>query len=113
MFFSGETIKGNFELTGDGGHKIRKLDVELLLIENAVAQGHSRVYTQVIAKAEIPGEYLSPGATVPFGIDIPNQTCTAYNGVYSKVWYALNINVDVAWAFDAEASLPVVILDRA
>lgn len=113
MFFSGEIIKGNFELTGDGGHRIRKVDVELQLVENAVAQGHSRVYNQVISKAQIPGECLAPGAVIPFEICIPPRTSTAYNGVFSKVWYALSINVDVAWAFDADASLPVVILDRA
>jgi hypothetical protein len=113
MFFSGEAIKGNFLLTGDGGHTVRKVDVELQLIEEAVAQGHSRVNNQVLARTEIPGGYLAPGATVPFTLDIPSPVTTVFNGIFSKVWYALVINVDVAWAFDTTASLPLIILERA
>jgi sporulation-control protein spo0M len=113
MFFSGEVIKGNFMLSGTGGHTVRKVDVELQLIEQAVAQGHSRVSNQTIASAEIPGEYLAPGATVPFEMIIPSPLSTVFNGIFTKVWYALVVNLDVAWAFDTTASLPLIILERA
>jgi|GEM_PF-2789629 len=112
-FFSGEVLRGNFMLTGDGGHKVRKVDIAIQLIEEAVAQGHSRVSNNVIAATQIPGEYLAQGATVPIQIGIPSPITTVYNGIFSKIYYALVINVDVAWAFDTSASLPLVLLERA
>jgi hypothetical protein len=111
MFLAGERIKGNFMVTGNGGKTIRKADVTIQLVENAVAQGHSRVNYGTLGHGQIAGEYLIPGQTVPFELVIPPTISTAYNGVYSRVSFMLAINLDVAWAFDTSAAQPLVIVN--
>jgi len=72
-------------------------------VEDVVARGYRRIYTYDEGYASIPKEYLYEGTPIPFTIEIPSDAPTQFEGMYSKLFWRIVANIDIALAFDVQA----------
>lgn len=107
----GDFVEGSIRLTGDGGHRIRKAQVVLRTLETASARGRVRENSTVISKTDIPGEMLGVERSAPFRIYLPKEAPGCYCGMYSSLSWLVDINLDVAFAFDARAAQDIVVFN--
>jgi hypothetical protein len=110
-FFCGDFVEGSVRLTGTGGHRIRKAQVVLKTMEIATARGHVRENVNVVSKAELPGGELGVERSAPFRIYIPKEAPGCYSGMYSSLKWLVDINLDVAFAFDVSAAQEIVVFN--
>ena len=110
-FFAGDFVDGTVTLTSGGGHRIRKAIVRLYTYESATAQGHTSVQENEVSKVLIPGDQLGPERAAPFRIYIPKDAPGSFSGMYSSVEWQIEIQLDVAWAFDVKESQDIVVFN--
>ena len=110
-YLCGDYLEGSVRITGDGGHRIRKAQVVLKTLEIASARGHVRENATVISKTDLPGEMLGVERSAPFRIYLPKEAPGGYCGMYSSLKWLVDINLDVAFAFDASAAQEIVVFN--
>ena len=109
--FAGESVEGTITLTTAAGKRVRKADIRLRSLEQAVAQGHPAEAPSVINRMEIPGEQLTEGVSIPFSMRIPREARSTYQGAFSSLRWFVDINLDVALAFDVSARQEIVVVN--
>lgn len=110
---AGETIEGVLQVTSTGGKRLRKADLKLQSLEWANAEGNTRDFVTDVVECYVSGETLRVGSRVPFGIKIPGNIYSTYNGTYSRLGWALTVNLDIAWGFDTKASQGLILVNPA
>ena len=108
-----ETITGVLQVTSTGGKRLRKADIKLQSLEWAVAEGTARDIAMDVVQCYISGAALSDGSRVPFGIKVPRTIYSTYKGIYSRLGWALTVNLDIAWGFDTQASQGLILVNPA
>ena len=103
-YFCGDVVEGTIQLTGDGGHRVRKARVVLKTLENATAEGRCKESIDIVSKVDISGEMLIVGMAVPFRIEIPKDSPGTYTGRYFSMKWFMEIDLDMALANDISAS---------
>jgi hypothetical protein len=112
-WMSGETITGVLQVTSTGGKRLRKADIKLQSVEWAMAEGVTRDVATDVVQGYISGDALCDGSRVPFGIKVPRVIYSTYKGIYSRLGWALTVNLDIAWGFDTKASQGLIVVNPA
>lgn len=109
-YVADEVINGLVTLKNMAASKIRKIDVKLLGIEFATARGYQRETTQHSSKIEIRTLGMVEGVPVQFNLPIPREAPSSYEGMFSNFRWAVEVRLDIPFAFDIKALHPVEIL---
>ena len=109
-FVAGEFIEGTVTIRSKSSARVRKVRVVLKSQEHAVAQGYPSTQTPREHKWDIPADDIAEGVPKPFTLPIPADAPSSYEGTYSSYRWALEFDLDLAFAFDINALFPVEIL---
>jgi hypothetical protein len=102
-FLAGEALTGRITIKNKLQKTIRKVKLLLRAKEYAWAQGYSRYRTVEKHKFKIEMDNIIEGVPSPFSIAIPPRVRTGFNGMYSRVDWFLEAQLDIAFAFDIKA----------
>ncbi|MCE9583989.1 MAG: hypothetical protein K8T20_16010 [Planctomycetes bacterium] len=101
----GVKLTGGLRIGNPSGKTIRWVNVRVLRLEGAVARGHSKQNQTIETAIRFPGSAVKD-SDVPFEIQLPPSYCP-WRGKFSSVSYAVEVSLDVAWAFDVQVRLSI------
>ena len=103
-YLAGENIKGRIIVKNPTNKTIRKIKVLLRAKEYATALGHTRYLTVEKFKDRIDYEQITEGSLSSFTIPIPRKSRTTFTGMLSRLDWFLEMQLDIAFAFDVKSS---------
>jgi hypothetical protein len=108
-YLAGDTIHGKIIVKNPTNKRIRKVDVLLRAKEFASAAGYSRNITVEKHKSRIEFDSIIEGVPTPFFVHIPRNVRSSFAGEISRLRWSLEMNLDVAFAFDVKAQQDIEI----
>ena len=108
-YLAGDNITGRVRVKNPTKKRIRKLDVVLRAKEYASAGGYSNNITVEKLKSKISFDDLIEDVPTQISIPIPRTVRTGFSGAISRLTWYLELNLDVAYAFDVKTSQELAI----
>jgi hypothetical protein len=108
-FLAGEDITGRIIVKNKSDKTIRKVKLLLRAKEYAWAEGHSEYYTKEKHKFKIQMYKITEGSPSPFTITIPRDARSSFKGMYSRLDWFLEAQLDIAFGFDIKAKQEIAI----
>jgi hypothetical protein len=108
-FLAGEDITGKITIKNKSDKTIRKVKLLLRAKEYAWADGYSRYLTKEKFKFRIEMYNISEGSPSPFKITIPRNVKSSFKGMYSRLDWFLEAQLDIAFGFDVKAKQKIAI----
>jgi hypothetical protein len=108
-YFVGEEITGRIIVKNKSDKTIRKVKLLLRAKEYAWADGYSRYITKEKHKFKIQMYKISEGQPSPFKITIPRDVRSSFKGMYSRLDWFIEAQLDIAFGFDIKAKQQIAI----
>jgi hypothetical protein len=108
-YLAGDEITGRITVKNPTNKRLRKVDVLLRAKEFATAAGYARNITVEKHKSRIDFDNINEGVPTPFSIPIPRNVRSSFCGNISRLNWYLEMNLDVAFAFDVKADTELAI----
>ncbi len=112
-YVCGEWLSGSLRVENMGGARIRGVELQLLGVEEARAQGQTSVTHRQAAQEYYPWtDFLQQGNELPFRTAIPEAVVpTLERPLFSLNWF-VQVRVDIGLAPDIRFAAPITLVGR-